>query len=43
LGQPRSRLSFIANAAPIRNGALISRGDNGEAFAVKAMVVGPRP
>ena len=36
-------ISFIANAAPIRNGAQISRGDNGNVFAIKSIVVGPRP
>jgi hypothetical protein len=36
-------ISFIANVPPTRNAAMISRGDTGDVFGIKSIVVGPRP
>ncbi|MEO7734554.1 MAG: hypothetical protein ABIY55_26600, partial [Kofleriaceae bacterium] len=36
-------ISFVANAAPISNTVQISRGDNGDVFDIRSIVVGPHP
>jgi len=36
-------ISFVANAAPIRNAVQVSRADTGDVFSVNSIVVGPRP
>src|SRR6185369_6935554 len=36
-------ISFVANVAPTTNAVSITRGDNGEVFAIRAIVAGPHP
>ena len=36
-------ISFVANAPPISNTVQFSRGDTGDVFPLRAIVVGPRP